>query len=193
MKPSSCFKYSRPPNPDRRDMLVLLPRPVSWADREPIAPNSKMDRASFDAMVKPVLLFSADGTSPKEQYPASIGDFVYIDGGFRYIDPQVFPALSTAPPPRIRVGGNVQVAKIIHKVSPVYPNEARAAHIEGAVVFHVVIGTDGKVKEMTTISGDPALAKAADDALRQWQYQPTLLNGTPVEVDTTVTLDFRLN
>lgn len=176
------FEYALKDGRTNADVHVL---------REP-ATNPGMIHAIFDAMVQPLLLFSASGTSPTQQYAASIGDFVYVDGKFRFIDPQIFQALSTAPPLRIRVGGNVQVAKILHKVSPIYPSDAKAAHIQGSVGFHVVIGTDGKVKDMETVSGNPSLAQAASDALRQWQYQPTLLNGAPVEVDTTVTMDFKL-
>ena len=159
---------------------------------QPLDPNARMNLAILDAMVRPISLYSADGTSPKEQYATSIGDFVYVDGGFRYIDPQVFLALSAAPPLRIRLGGNVQAAKSIRKIAPIYPNEARKAGIEGAVVLHVLIGIDGTPKEVTHVSGDPLLSVAAIEAVRQWQYQPTLLNGTPVEVDTTVTVTFVL-
>ena len=160
--------------------------------QNPVETSASMSRAILEAMVDPIRLYSASGTSPKEQYAASIGDFTYVDGAFRYIDPEVFRALSAAPPPRIRVGGNTQANQIIHKVSPIYPSEARAAGTEGTVVLHVVIGADGKLRETTPVSGDPALAKAAVDAVSQWQYRPTLLKGIPAEVDTTVTVDFRL-
>jgi TonB family protein len=98
--------------------------------------------------------------------------------------------LMVRPLPPIRVGGNVDSAKMIRKVPPVYPAEARASHTEGAVVLHVIIGTDGIIKETYIISGNTLLVLAALDAVRQWQYQPTLLNGSPVEVDTTITIDF---
>jgi TonB family protein len=160
--------------------------------QQPANPNAAMSVAIVKAMVQPTLVYNADGTSPQEKYPASIGDFVYVEGGFRYIDPQVFQALSTAPPLRIRLGGQVQVAKIVRKVAPIYPPEARAAHITGAVVLHVIIGIDGKVQEITPMSGDMTLSQAAIDAVRQWQYQPTLLNGKAVEVDTTVTVTFAM-
>jgi TonB family protein len=84
-------------------------------------------------------------------------------------------------------------ARFIRKVEPVYPEEAKIARIEGAVDIHIVIGTDGRVMQATLISGDPILATAAIDAIRQWQYEPILLNGIPVEMDTKVTVSFRLN
>jgi len=150
------------------------------------------ERAILDAMVQPVLLFSASGTSPTQQYAASIGDFVYVDGAFRFVDPQVFLALSTAPPARIRVSGDAALKSLDHKVAPSYPDEERANRVQGTVVLHVVIGTDGSIKDIEAVSGDPALVKAATVAVQQWKYKPTLLNAEPVEVDTIVKLDFRL-
>lgn len=159
--------------------------------RDPSA-NQRMIRAILDAMVQPLLLFSVSGTSPTQQYGASIGDFVYVDGAFRFVDPQVFLALSTAPPARIRVSGDVALKSLDHKVASIYPDEARANRVQGTVVLHVVIGTDGSIKEIEAISGDPALIKAATVAVQQWKYKPTFLNAEPVEVDTIVKLDFRL-
>jgi len=159
--------------------------------REPPA-NQRMIRAILDAMVQPHLLFTVNGTSPTQQYAASIGDFVYVDGAFRFVDPQVFLALSTAPPARIRVSGDAALKSLDHKVAPSYPDEARANRIQGTVVLHVVIATDGSIKEIEAVSGDPALVKAATVAVQQWKYKPTLLNAEPVEVDTTVKLDFHL-
>jgi|HubBroStandDraft_2_1064218.scaffolds.fasta_scaffold37564_2 TonB family protein len=154
--------------------------------------KSGMGRAILGTMVQPLPLYSADGTSPTEQYAASIGDFVYVDGGFRFVDPQVFLALSTAPPLRIRVSGDVAVKSLNHKVAPIYPDEARANRVQGTVILHVVIGTNGLVKQIEPVSGDPVLAEAATVAVRQWKYKPTLLNAESVEVDTIVKVDFRL-
>ena len=154
--------------------------------------KSGMSRAILDAMVQPLPLYSADGTSPTEQYPASIGDFVHVEGGFRFVDPQVFLALSTAPPLRIRVSGDVAVKSLDHKVAPIYPDEAKANRVQGTVVLHVVIGTDGSIRQVEAVSGDPVLVEAATVAVRQWKYKPTLLNAKPVEVDTIVKIDFHL-
>lgn len=101
-------------------------------------------------------------------------------------------AATATPPERIRIGGNVAVANLIHRVDPVYPPIAKAAHVAGTVVLHVIIGKDGTVQEVQVVSGPPLLIRAATDAVRQWSYKPTLLNGKPVEVDTTVTVIFAL-
>jgi len=93
---------------------------------------------------------------------------------------------------RIRVGGNVAAANLVHQVVPVYPEIAKAAHISGTVVMHCIIAKDGSVEELQYVSGPPLLLKSAMDAVRQWKYKPTLLNGAPVEVDTTVAVVFTL-
>jgi TonB family protein len=93
---------------------------------------------------------------------------------------------------RIRIGGNVASSKITHLVQPVYPEAAKSAHISGTVILHCVIAKDGTIMQLTYVSGPPLLLKAAMDAVRQWTYQPTLLNGNPVEVDTTVSVVFTL-
>ena len=96
-------------------------------------------------------------------------------------------------PKRIRVGGNVQAANLIQKVTPVYPAEAKANRVQGVVRFTVIIGKDGTVKSLTLVSGDPVLAQAAKDAVQKWVYKPTLLNGDPVEVATLVDVNFTLS
>jgi periplasmic protein TonB len=102
------------------------------------------------------------------------------------------------PPPkpsqqRVRVGGNVQAAKMVRQVTPLYPQIAKTAHVQGNVVLHAIIAKDGTVQELTYISGPALLMRSAMDAVRQWRYQPTLLNGEPVEVDTTITVVFTLS
>jgi protein TonB len=103
--------------------------------------------------------------------------------------PQPFnPAL----PVRIRVGGIVSAAKIIYQPKPEYPQLAKMTRTEGAVELEAVIGKDGTIEELKVLGGHPLLVKAALDAVRQWRYQPTLLNGEPIEVVTEITVNFRL-
>lgn len=96
-------------------------------------------------------------------------------------------------PTRIRIGGNVAAAKLTHFVHPVYPPLARQTRISGTVRLHAVISTDGRVQSLETVSGHPLLIQAALDAVHQWTYQPTLLNGEPVEVDTVIDIVFSLD
>src|SRR5580693_2594041 len=102
------------------------------------------------------------------------------------------PPPPKATPSRIRVGGNVAAAKLVRQVTPLYPPIAKTAHISGTVILHAVIAKDGSIQELTYISGPPLLMKNAMDAVRQWRYSPTLLNGEPVEVDTTISVVFTL-
>jgi TonB family protein len=101
-------------------------------------------------------------------------------------------AAPTHKPMRIRVGSNVASARITHMVPPVYPEAAKAAHVAGTVVLRCIIAKDGTMMQLTYVSGPPLLLQAALEAVHQWTYQPTLLNGEPLEVDTTVSVVFTL-
>ena len=96
-------------------------------------------------------------------------------------------------PQRIRVGGNVQAMNLITKITPKYPAAAKADRIQGTVRMTVVIGKDGHVLDVQLVSGHPELAPAAEEAVWQWVYRPTLLNGEPIEVMTQVDVNFTLS
>jgi len=96
-------------------------------------------------------------------------------------------------PKQIRVGGNVQAAKLLNQPKPAYPPLARQARIQGVVRFNAVIGRDGTIQNLTLVSGHPLLVPSATEAVRQWRYQPTLLNGEPVEVVTQIDVNFTLS
>ncbi len=102
------------------------------------------------------------------------------------------PAAAAPKPTRITLGGNVVEAKLIHRVIPVYPALARQARIGGPVQLRAVIARNGRIQEISLLTGHPLLVQAAVDAVRQWIYQPTMLNGEPVEVDTVITVTFNL-
>ena len=104
----------------------------------------------------------------------------------------IAPPAPASPPTRIHIGGNVQQAKLLVKVQPVYPPEAKAQGIEGVVRLQATLDKDGKVANLQVLSGDPTLAAAALEAVQQWQYQKTLLNGEPVEVVTEIRVNFTL-
>ena len=161
--------------------------------RNPPDSSAPLMQAALSAMVQHIAIYSAAGRlSVDDKSPHYLGEFIYLDGEFRYVERQVLQALSTAPPQRIRIGGNVQTAKLIKKVEPVYPVLARDNHIQGTVALHAIVATDGTIMQVQVLGGDPALQAAAVDAVRQWQYQPTLLNGIPVEVDTLINVEFTL-
>lgn len=107
---------------------------------------------------------------------------------------QALEAEAKAKAKRIRIGGNVEAAKIITKVQPVYPESAKAAGAQGTVLLYAVVGMDGKPLQLQVLNSqvNPDLARAAVEAVSQWRYQPTLLNGEPVEIDTTIQVRFTL-
>ena len=100
--------------------------------------------------------------------------------------------MQAASPGRLMVGGNVQSTKILRKVSPVYPQLALSARVSGVVHLAAVIAKDGTIQELHALGGPALLIQAALDAVRQWVYQPTMLKGEPVSVETTIDVNFTL-
>jgi serine/threonine-protein kinase len=103
------------------------------------------------------------------------------------------PSPTPLPPTRILVGGTVQGAKLISQPQPVYPQLAKQARVQGVVELSAVISRDGTITELKVVSGHPLLVDAAVAAVKQWTYQPTMLNGEPVEVLTTIEVNFTLS
>ena len=97
-------------------------------------------------------------------------------------------------PSRLGVGGSVEAAKLINKVQPVYPESAKSAGVQGTVVLHAVISMEGRPLSLRVMNSqiDPDLARSAVEAVSQWRYTPTLLNGEPIEIDTTVSVVYSL-
>jgi TonB family protein len=94
---------------------------------------------------------------------------------------------------RVRVSQGVSQGLVLSRVQPIYPEEAKAAGAQGSVVMAAIIGKDGTVQSLhVATSESPLLNQAAIDAVKQWRYKPYILNGNPVEVDTTVTVTFTL-
>jgi len=103
------------------------------------------------------------------------------------------PPPKAVTPKRIRVGGQVESAKLIFRPTPEYPQLAKMARIQGTVRLEAIISKDGTIQDLKVVSGHPLLVKAALEAVQRWRYQPTLLNGEPVEVVTEVDVNFTLN
>ena len=89
-------------------------------------------------------------------------------------------------------GGEAKVPQLLVSSAPIYPTMARQAHVEGQVTIEAVIDTNGKLTNMTVISGPLLLQQAAIDSLRTWKYQPGYLNEKPVPTKTSITVNFRL-
>jgi len=101
----------------------------------------------------------------------------------------------TAPkiaPQRVRLSQGVTEGNLLNKVTPLYPDIAKRARIQGTVVLQAVISKQGTIENLRVMSGHPMLTQSALDAVRQWRYRPYLLNGEPVEVETQITVNFNL-
>jgi TonB family protein len=99
---------------------------------------------------------------------------------------------SGSPPNRVRVSSGVSRGLLIRQVAPVYPDEARRARIQGTVILAAVISKEGRIADLRLISGPKELAQAAIGAVQQWKYQPYMLLGNPVEVETQIQVNFTL-
>jgi protein TonB len=178
--------------------------------------------AVFSAQPQPQRHTQADSSIPIFTTPQTIPDKIaYVDeppksdfgffivngGGSRAaflgnqpieVNPPVIEPPSPPPPPPIvnaqlyRRGGIVQAANLIYEVKPVYPPIATVTRTQGVVVLEAVINKEGTIESLRVVSGHPLLTQAALDAVKQWKYRPTMLNGEPVDVITTVTVRFTL-
>jgi protein TonB len=105
--------------------------------------------------------------------------------------PTAVPKAAT--PQRVRVSQGVSQGLLIHKVQPQYPPLARQARIQGTVVLQALIGKDGAIQNLHVVSGHPMLTNSALEAVKEWRYKPYYLNGEPVEVETTINVNFTLS
>jgi periplasmic protein TonB len=127
------------------------------------------------------------GGIPGGQLGGVIGGIVNSTANLSYI-----PKLQAVVPQRVRISQGVTTGMLVHRVEPPYPALARSARISGSVVLKAIISKEGTIEDLTLVSGHPMLVPAAIDAVRQWRYRPYLLNGQPVEVETTITVIFTL-
>lgn len=174
------------------DALLLANTTEAPSERQPApraftAPPSSRDRAGqipAVALDQPPPISTNIALPPTVALPATLSNLPANNP----------PAPQAKEPPaakQIRVG-SLQEANLIKKVTPTYPPLAMSAHIQGTVRFTATIGKDGTVQNLQLISGNPALVKAATDAVKQWLYRPTVLNGDPVEVITQIDVNFTL-
>ncbi len=135
----------------------------------------------------------ANSQSDVDEVAASVrwatfkGTIVGVIGGIQPGTPE-----SSAGATRVRVSQAVSQALLVKRVQPSYPDTARQTGLQGKVVLNVLVGREGNVENVTVISGHPFLLQSALDAVKMWKYRPYLLAGKPVEIETTVTLEFAL-
>jgi len=176
-----------PPPPQAAPVKVIKPVARLITQGKMVAPR---------AIPKDIAVFKEAELPPE---PAGGGGVLGGLGGGDILGGLGAGSSAAAPPPpppkgpsRIKLGGQVQAAKVVAQPQPAYPALARQARIQGNVVLHAIIDKDGRVGQLEVVSGHPLLVQAALDAVKQWRYQPTQLNGDPVEVDTTITVTFVL-
>jgi len=175
----------------RADLLARLP----YHEGDTLPPGKISDvmhifgqaAAEFDEHLR-VQLHLAGNAAEIEIAPVGSVPHVTTDGPVGSVAAEG----SAAIPQKIKVGDAVQAANLITPVPPVYPPEAKQARVQGIVELQATIGTDGHVIDLKVVRGHPLLVQAALDAVKQWVYRPTLLNGQPVEVVTTIQVNFTL-
>ena len=112
------------------------------------------------------------------------------------LPPDIVGGLPDAPPPKaepVRVGGNIKPPTKIRDQTPLYPDIAKQARVQGIVILEAIIDPNGNVTNVRVLRSIPLLDQSAIDAVRRWKYEPTLLNGVPVPIVMTVTVNFSLN
>lgn len=102
------------------------------------------------------------------------------------------PVVATPQKPRLVHQTTIDPAMLIRRVEPIYPPLARQIHKEGRVELHARIATDGSIQSLEVVGGDPMFFQSALEAVRQWRYRPTILNGQPVEIDTHITVIYTI-
>ncbi len=120
------------------------------------------------------------------------GYYVYAKDGFRYIPQEILMMLPKERPIIIQLDMNVMRSKITNQVKWTYPNEAIKQGIKGNVVIHLTLDALGRIKEITPVEGPSILSEAVSDAVKQWKFEPTTLDGEPVEVGLNVGASFQL-
>ena len=177
------------PSPDVGAKDLVQKASSSVVTTRTISPQPKNDPDSSSspppATQKPVQTASADVPPPDLSEALAGGSAAPVPQSV--VNPQpIFPFVA------IPVSQGVTGGRLTHKIEPIYPSEARLQRVEGAVVLDVLVGEDGNVHAVEITSGQPLLAKAAANAVRQWRYLPFQLNGRPVAMHNQVTIQFKL-
>jgi len=190
--------------PDPREVMLVVTGPAALPPPPPPPPaRSSAPAATTPASRQAAPSDAPDSITPEPETTITATGDSHVPGGLPDGVPgglgvvSGMPALPAPPPPPsvtrpVPVGGRIKIpAKVLH-VPPVYPAIAQQARVEGVVIIEAVIGTDGRVKEARVLKSKPLLDEAALAAVRQWVFSPTTLNGVPVPVLMTVTVNFTL-
>jgi protein TonB len=189
------------------DVLAFVAEMPAVAPPPPPPPPRQTVRA-VEAGTPPPNVFAAPVEAPSAIVPEPAGSAIAdvgvpggVEGGIVGGVIGSLPAVVEGPPPPpppvshepVRIGGQVQAPALLKRVDPSYPTIAQAAAIDGVVILDAVVDERGHIKSVKVLRGHPLLAKAAIDAVEQWQYEPLTLNGTPTAFELTVSLWFHFD
>ena len=191
------------PDPPGATAFVMATTPEAPEMEPPPAPRAQSSTPSVSRNATPVEEPDSLAPEPREladTIPAGAGTLLgtardvtgdpFGDGPPEAPVPRV--AAPPAPQPPVRIGGGIRPPQKIHHVAPEYPAIARSARVSGVVILEAFIAEDGSVRDVKVLRSVPLLDTPAVDAVRQWRFTPTLLNGVPVQVIMTVTVSFTL-
>lgn len=183
---------------------LRVPKVLEYAD--PANTNAPMD-SYLNCMneISPLYQAAFNGDRPAGQFSPDpnrlgkmrqvagdpMGYYVYVSGNFRFVPGFVFAILPEQRPLRIQLDMNVMKSKVSHRVPWSYPPEILRQHIKGKLVVHLILDTTGRVKKVGSVEGPSVLADLIVPTLKQWTFDPTTLDGDPVEVDLAFEVNFQ--
>ena len=183
---------SKPPAEVRVQQRVVTPRKLS-AMTAPIAIPKQINRNIQELQTAPEVAVPGVETTGNGGTDGVIqGMIASVPGPPPGPAPAPIPKQKPASGP-LRVATGVAEANLVHKVVPIYPPLAKSARVQGTVEFTAVINKEGQIDNLRLVHGHPLLVEAARQAVLQWRYRPTLLNGQPVEVVTDIIVNFMLS
>jgi len=191
--------YAGSPAPRRPSRPISLQRPIPSGDfparPTQIFPPTRNPQhiSEGDAARPPSDVFSAAATANGgSSFPGGEGVIPILGDSSGPVPPRPGPTAAPKPHAPVAISQGVQLAMLVHRVEPVYPVLARQTRTEGTVQLHAIIARDGTIEHLEVINGPLLLIQAAKDAVLQWRFRPTLLNGEAVEVDTYITVIFHM-
>ncbi len=192
-----------PPVPDMFAFVAVLP-----AVAPPPPPPPVQTARAAQPMPPPANVFAALIEAPLEIQPEPTGAAIAeagvpggVEGGIVSGIVGSVPAVVEGPPPPfppvpqgpVRIGGQLSAPALVRRVEPIYPAIAQAAAIDGVVILDAIVDDHGRIQSLKVLRGHALLAKAAIDAVQQWEYEPLKLNGTPTPFELTVSLWFHFD
>jgi periplasmic protein TonB len=183
-------------------VVPLMPRPIVPVVTTQSAASTSASSMAMPILTRPLIATLLPGRdaaadTPPSLAPFGVGGMGVPDGlpvglGIGDVRGPAVTVATVKAPARINVSTGVMQGRLMTPIRPVYPAIARAAHVEGAVVVEAVISRMGTIESLHVVSGPPMLQNAALEAIREARYQPYRLNGEPTEVQTTITVNFRI-